>query len=266
MTRLRAATAVLAGLLLTGLWLRWAPAWVGTQVQGLAPATGEAVFTLSVFGPLLLLGLSGGMATGVAAFSPGRSSHRAVAMGGALGLGGLLLALALAAIAGALRISGGVVGAALLLGLATTILQVAAEEVLFRGWLQPLLARAIGAWAIPVVALAFAGLHLLAGGASGGWALVNLAGGGLLFGLLAQRHGGVAAPIAAHVAWNGGEQLLLGLDPNPGLGSFGALLDLDLVGAAHWGGSAEGLNASWAMTFALWALIVPLLLRWRSYS
>ncbi|MET0246329.1 MAG: CPBP family intramembrane glutamate endopeptidase, partial [Sphingomonas sp.] len=74
------------------------------------------------------------------------------------------------------------------------------------------------------------------------------------------RSGGIAAPIAAHFAWNGSEQLIFGLDPNPGVGPFGSVLDLDLAGAARWGGSAEGLNASVGMTIALLVVLVPLLI------
>jgi serine/threonine protein phosphatase PrpC len=44
------------------------------------------------------------------------------------------------------------------------------------------------------------------------------------------------------------------------VGSFGALVDLDLTGAALWGGSDEGLNGSIAMTLVLLVLLAPLLL------
>ena len=90
--------------------------------------------------------------------------------------------------------------------------------------------------------------------------LLNLFLGGLLFGLLAARSGGLAAAIAAHFSWNWAEQLLFGLDPNPGIGSFGSILNLELVGSSWWGGSDEGLNASIAMTFALAMLLAPLLI------
>ena len=50
--------------------------------------------------------------------------------------------------------------------------------------------------------------------------------------------------------------MLFGAAPNPGIGSYGALLDLDLVGALRWSGGEEGLNASLAALFALVALIV----------
>ena len=139
--------------------------------------------------------------------------------------------------------------------------QSASEELFFRGWLQPVLARAWGPIAaIAITAVAFAALHV-AGGARTPLTLLNLMLGGLLFGLLAWRSGGLAAPIAAHAGWNWSEAILFGLDPNPGAGGFGAVHDLDLLGPARWGGSPEGLNASIAMTFVLVALIVPLAAR-----
>lgn len=257
----RALAAAAAGLALTAAWLRWGPPLAASLAGEGAGAGVEAVFTLALFGPLLALALAGGAATGVPAWRSGERPSRAAARGGALGAAGLLLAVAYTALAGTLlRETGATVSAALLLGLLTVALQVAAEELLFRGWLQPLLARALGlSAAVVATALAFAALHLL-GGAAGALPLANLALGGLLFGLIAARDGGVAGAVAAHGAWNAGEQLLLGLDPNPGVGAFGALLDLDLAGAAGWGGSDSGLNGSWAMLFALVALSVPLAL------
>lgn len=265
----RAIAGTATGLVAAAALLAWLPGLVGRSVAGLGPAVGEAAFTVGVFGPLLLLGVAGGALTGVRAWAPGARAGARVAGGAALGLTGLLLALGLAAIAGTVRHGpGSSAGPGLLAGAAVVLVQVAAEEVYFRGWLQPLLARAVGERvAIPAIAVAFALLHLLAGGA-GALALVNLTLGGVLFGLLARADiagggivgGGIAGAVAAHFAWNAAEQLLLGVDPNPGVGGFGALFDLDLVGATRWGGSAEGLNASWAMASALAAVIAPLLL------
>lgn len=181
-------------------------------------------------------------------------------LGAAIGLGGLFAAFAYARIAGvAVSVPDTGAGAgALLLGTVATIVQTGGEEIYFRGWLQ----RALGdAWgpvaALLVTAIVFASLHLL-GGARAPLSLVNLLLGGLLFGLLAERSGGIAASTAAHLSWNWSEQLLLGLDPNPGTGSFGALFDHDLIGAALWGGSPEGLNASVAVTLVMAALLLPL--------
>jgi hypothetical protein len=144
-------------------------------------------------------------------------------------------------------------------GTALIVLQAGSEEVFFRGWLQPILVKAWGAAGIATTAVTFAALHLI-GGANSVVSVLNLFLGGLLFGLLAARYGGIAAAVAAHFAWNWAEQLLFGLYPNPGNGSFGSILNLDLAGSAWWGGSDEGLNASIAMTFALAILLAPLLI------
>jgi hypothetical protein len=152
----------------------------------------------------------------------------------------------------------------LLLGLGAIVVQVVAEEVYFRGWLEPALTRRWG-WTAGIVAaaLAFAALHV-AGGARAPISLVNLFLGGLMFGLFAARGGGLAAAVGAHLAWNAVEQLGYGLDPNPGVGSFGSLANLELAGAAIWGGSDQGLNGSIGMTIALLAIVVPLaLVSWR---
>ena len=262
-----AGAGALAGLMLAAVWLVWGPAWVAGRVGDDPGAVGELLFSAGVFTPLLLLGIAGGAATRITAWRPGARPWRALAIGAALGLGGLLAAAGLSMAAGTLIWRQlGPANAVLLLGVITIMWQVGAEELLFRGWLQPLLARAIGLpAALVTIAAAFAALHLLAGAGSGWLTLLNMMGGGLLFGTLAARNGGIAGAIGAHGAWNLGEQLLLGIDPNAGaVGSFGTLFDFDLDGASAWGGSAAGLNASWAMLIALAALVAPLLLRWRA--
>jgi membrane protease YdiL (CAAX protease family) len=144
----------------------------------------------------------------------------------------------------------------LLAGTVLTIIQCSAEEMLLRGWLQPVLAEHWHSWvAVIAAALVFAALHLL-GGARSPLTLVNLLLAGIFFGLLALRTGGIAAPIAAHFAWNWSEALLLGLDVNPGVGSYGALFNLELSGSSWWGGSQEGLNSSIGVTFVLVALVI----------
>jgi membrane protease YdiL (CAAX protease family) len=110
-----------------------------------------------------------------------------------------------------------------------------------------------------VTAFGFALLHFL-GGARDPLSLANLFLGGLLFGVLAWAGASIWPAMAAHFMWNAIEQLVFGLDPNPGLGGFGALANLDLVGASAWGGSGEGLNASIGMAFALLAILTPLIL------
>jgi membrane protease YdiL (CAAX protease family) len=258
----RTLGVVAAALVAIAAWLFFAPAAASELAGTTAGAMSEAIFTVVIFGPLLAFGLAGAAMSGLQAYQPGQSPLRAGGWGIAIGLGGVLLATGYAALAGTLEHgTGGGFSAALLVGLAVIAVQVAAEEMVFRGWLQPLLTRVTGSpVAIGGIAISFAALHMLAG-ARDMVGLINLTLGGVLFGLLAARGGGIAGAFAAHFAWNATEQLGLGLDPNPGLGSFGAIIDLDLVGALRWGGSEEGLNASWAMAIALCAFLVPLLLQ-----
>ena len=222
----------------------------------------ESLFTLIIFGSLLLFALVGGALLRVNPLRLGEKPGKRALVGLVFGAFGVVVATAYAGINGTLL--GGAMlradPAVLAWGVAIVLFQTGSEEIYFRGWLQPVLARRWGEHAAVIVAaLAFAGLHVM-GGARSPTTLLNMFLGGLLFGYLAAYGGGLAGPIAAHFAWNATEQLLLGLDPNPGLGSFGAFLDLELRGAPAWGGGEEGLNASIAMTFALFALIVPLLI------
>ena len=82
-------------------------------------------------------------------------------------------------------------------------------------------------------------------------ALLNLMLGGMAFGLLALRSGGLWAPFAAHTAWNWIESGVLGLEPNPGVGAGGSILDLDIVGAGLWSGGGDAMNGSLAATLVL---------------
>jgi hypothetical protein len=226
----------------------------------------ETITTIMVFGALLLFALAGGAAWKANALAPGRKPARMAAIGAALGVGGVCAAATYAWVAGAL-------GAGtpapfkpglLIWGTLVILFATAVEEIYFRGWLQPVLSAQYGTAAgVLLSALAFAALHLV-GSARSPLSLANLFLGGLLFGLLAARGGGIAGAVAAHLAWNWTEQIVLGLDPNPGVGSFGALFAFDLSGPALWGGSDEGMNASIAMTMALTAMLVPLVVLARS--
>lgn len=222
----------------------------------------ETLFVAVLFGGMILVALILGRLMGVNALQMGRRPLLALPLGAAIGAVGLLAALGYVALSGALTAGqGGGAGFAMILwGLAIIGVQAGAEEIYFRGWLQPVLQRAWGATiAVLLTATAFAGLHIM-GGARAPISLLNLLLGGLMFGLLALRGQGIAAALGAHIAWNATEQLAVGLDPNPGIGSFGAAIDYELVGRALWGGSEEGLNASIAMTFALLAIVVPLVM------
>lgn len=225
--------------------------------------TGYVLFYLVLFAPLILLSLVLGRL--------GR--HRVLRAGGRplwwtlvgllVGAGGLATCVFYAWLNGSLRPVAIDAQAQnhLMLGTAIVLLGVTAEELLFRGWLLGALQDMLGSsWAILLSAIAFSGFHWWAGGAAANVvSLANLLLGGLWFGLLAVRSGGILAPMAAHFAWNASESIVFGLDPNPGVDDLGALADYDLVGLPIWGGSGEGLNASIAMTLVLAALVIPLL-------
>ena len=249
--------------------LIWVAPLATTALLGLIgdPATLDAAFvdsafTIALFAPLLVLALVGARLTGVRAMAPGRRTGAGLGIGLAIGVGGICLAAGYAWLAGTVSRGDGA-GASLLPMIWSTVLvllQAGSEEVYFRGWLQPVLARSWGGAAAALVSAgAFALLHII-GGTSDPLSIANLFLGGLLFGLLTLRAGGIAAAVAGHFAWNWAEQALFGLIPNPGVSSFGSIMDFELVGASIWGGSEEGLNASLAMTVVLAAFIAPLLI------
>lgn len=246
----------------------WIGAVIGPDRLAAEPALVEALFNLLVFVPLIVVGIVGAMFDRRNALAPGTRPLASFGLGTVIGLAGLSVAVLYGYLAGALTsnpvAASTSASGVLLLGLGAIVVQVTGEEIYFRGWLQPALTRRWG-WAAGIVAsaLAFAALHV-AGGARAPISLVNLFLGGLMFGLFAARGGGLAAAVGAHLAWNALEQLGYGLDPNPGIGSFGAIADLELAGAAVWGGSDQGLNGSIGMTIALLAIVVPLAMTsWR---
>jgi len=263
----RPVPVLLAALVLCGAVVAaamWLLPPLSAALAGVSPAVVELLFTVLLFVPLAGIAFWGRRLSAVEAAADAAPRAQALTAGVLTGVGGLALALALARTAGAVGPgAAGPVSAgafALLLGTTAVLGQSAAEELFFRGWLQPVLVRSWGpAAGVAATAAAFAALHL-AGGARSPATLVNLAAGGVLFGLLALRSGGLWAPVAAHAAWNWSEIVGLGLSPNPGIGSFGSLVDLDLVGSPWWGGSDEGLNASGAAALVLVALVLPLLI------
>ncbi|MDP3908198.1 CPBP family intramembrane glutamic endopeptidase [Novosphingobium sp.] len=188
----------------------------------------------------------------------------ACALGLGLGAGGMMFSLLQAwlgnhVIVAPANAATTALASSLLVGAALIFFEAAVEEICFRGWLQRRLATRISpAAAVVLAAIAFSLLHIF-GGARSPLALVNIFLAGVFFGVLAQRTGSIWAAIWAHFGWNWAETSLFGLSPNPGAPGFGAVFDLDLVGAPIWGGSAEGLNASVAITIVLVALLLPLL-------
>lgn len=220
-----------------------------------------SLYYAELFLPLIGFALLLGMVGHQRVCRAGETPVRWMAIGTATGFGGLILTVAYAWLNGGLtrNPSDGIGIGLLLLGIALTLFQVFAEEILFRGWLQPALIDRIGVPAsILLGAALFASFHL-AGGGRAPLSLLNLALGGVWFGLLALRSGGILASIAAHFTWNVVEDLCLGLTPNPGTGPLGALTDLNLMGTSLWGSNEEGLNASIGTAIVLVALILPLL-------
>jgi hypothetical protein len=268
---MRGVVTLVAAIAVCALIVFFGPGLAERAIPLLGPAQAEnlplieTLFTAIIFGPLLVAALAGGAIAKLNPLALGRDRPAMLAAGLAVGLGGIVAATGFGWLAGNLRPGPGPMasGGLLLWGSLVVLFAAAVEEVYFRGWLQPVLARQFGTpVAILLSAVAFSALHVM-GGARSPTTLANLFLGGLLFGLLAARGGGIAGAVAAHFGWNWLEGIGFGLDPNPGLGSYGALVDLELSGSALWGGSEEGLNASLAMTLTLAALLVPMLILMR---
>ena len=236
---------------------------IGERITVDSVITGNVLFYAVLFVPLILLSLLLGLLGRHRVLRAGDSPLRWVLVGLLIGAGGLATCVLYVWLNGSLRPLpiDALAQNHLILGTAIVLLGVAAEELLFRGWLLSALQDMLGSsWAVLLSAIAFSGFHWWAGGAAADVvSLANLLLGGMWFGLLAVRSGGILAPMAAHFAWNASESIVFGLDPNPGVDELGALTNYDLVGLPMWGGSGEGLNASIAMTFVLAALVVPLL-------
>ncbi len=251
-----------------GLAAAWG--WIGfaQKLGDTIDTQSVAVLALLFYGliylPIILIAAILGMICGVHIFRAGAHPAKWLLIGLGTGAAGLALTALYAALNGGVTRGEGAHSGAemLLLGVALTLLTTCAEELLLRGWLQPLLIRLTGRAlpAILIAALASAALQLV-GGTFAWLPFINLTLAGALFGLLANLSGGLIAPIAAHFVWNVLEDLGLGLMPNPGTGPFGALRDFDLLGAPLWGGSEAGLAGGIGMTIVLAALLLPVLTR-----
>ncbi len=138
------------------------------------------------------------------------------------------------------------------------VVQGAAEEVLTRGWLLPLLTvrhgLGIGVFAS---AMLFAALHVLNPGVTL-LALLNL----FLFGVFAAwyalREGSLWGICGCHSAWNWALGNLLGLSVS-GMSVEGSLLHLQLEGADSLTGGAFGPEGGWGVTLSLllaWGILI----------
>jgi membrane protease YdiL (CAAX protease family) len=186
-------------------------------------------------------------------------------LGFVIGFSCLVAALAMTYAAGAAHLAPGahVALASALPGVVVAgllvLLQCWAEEALFRGWLQPVLCERWGVWAgLGVTTVVFGIAHSFR--TPSVIAVLNACLAGLLFGLLALRTGGLAAPIAAHFGYNWAEQSIFGLTPNPGVDAMGTLFDFDLGGPRIFSGGSDELNGSISVTIAFAAVILVLAL------
>jgi membrane protease YdiL (CAAX protease family) len=243
-----AVTAALAGLLAVG--------WAMGQIEG---AWSPAAQTLAMSAAVIMLAVVAGRVAGTGLMGFGVRWRHWSLVGAAMGLGAIAWCALSLALGGRLTATQEFAGIVTLGGMAVTLAQVSAEEMLFRGAIQP----AIGRVAPPLAAIAgtaaaFALLHL-----AGAWGAprtaLNIFLAGCWLGLLAERSHGLVAPVAAHWGWNAGELTVLGLFPNPGTGPWGALWGHDIVAGAVWGGGQEGLNASFLATMVLGAMTLALL-------
>jgi membrane protease YdiL (CAAX protease family) len=260
--------AVLAAAVAVGVLSRVLGGMIPQAVAELLPGPfgaqlGMALLYVLVFAPLWMTAGLGAMAERRVVWRSEPRPLLAGAGGLLLALAGLAVAVGIAAAAGAVRHGaeagqGGGAGVGVLLGLAVFAYQAGGEEVLFRGWMQPVLGARLGPWlGLLATALAFGLLHLV-GDRHTPLAMLNLVLAGLMFGLLALRSGGLWAAFCAHAAWNWAESCAAGLDPNPGVGAFGALTDLDLAGPPLWSGAGDALNGSLALTLVLTVIVATL--------
>lgn len=249
-----------------GGWL-----WYSKFIQLDMPDIGTsiAMFYLVVFGPIMAIGILCGLITGKPVLRAGPRPLLWLVLGMLAGTAAIGATVGLAWLAGAVQPAppGGMPAMPLVsLGFGLALFGVIAEEAMFRGWLQPVLVEWIGVpGGVVAGAITFAAFHAIIAT----WdpvSLVNMFLGGLLFGLLALRSGGLLAPIAAHFAYNAIEDNGLGLVPDGLGGALGSVFDLGLAGTPVWGGGPDGLNASIGTSAILVALCLPLLLRAGSMS
>lgn len=231
-----------------GAWLADAGSALGSPWSAMLAEGGPR---LALFGALWAVAVAAARIQGRSPWKSGRAWPIALCAGLALGAGTFCASVAIAALAGAVSFASGAAPApdwaALLVEAGLVAFQASAEEVYFRGWLQPLFCADWGPWlGLAATAVLFGALHLISG-AQAPLAVFNLVLAGLLFGLLALRTGALTAGVAAHFGWNWTESGALGLGTDPA----GSIARLRLAGGGIWNGGVDGLNGSPALTLAL---------------
>ena len=200
--------------------------------------------------------------------APTRAALRASAIGIALGVAMILLAVALMLLTGDLTFARdhGTVAAALgtmATSFAVLLLPAAADEAVFRGYPIQVLARAGGApLAVLTTSAAFAAVH--AGNPEiGTLALTNIFLAGVLLGVVYLRTASLWAATAVHLGWNWGMAGLFDL-PVSGLGWIQVPAFEPVVsGPGWWNGGAFGPEGGVIGTIVfVGATVVALRTRW----
>lgn len=186
--------------------------------------------------------------------------------GGAIGGLGFTATLALAALIGGVEPATAYPdhrGAAALVGVGLFLLgfcvQGSAEEVVFRGWLLPTVARHWGPW--PAIGLSsglFAAIHGLNPNLNP-IAVVNLALFGAVMGVWAWREGSIWGVCGCHALWNWTQANVFGQAVSGIVMPGGALAPLTLTGPSWLTGGAFGPEGGLAWTFALAIGLIALL-------
>ncbi|MGD8627371.1 MAG: CPBP family intramembrane metalloprotease [Anaerolineae bacterium] len=129
--------------------------------------------------------------------------------------------------------------------------QGSSEEILFRGWLMPVVGARHRPWAgVLLAALSFATLHAL--NLSVSWlALLNLTLVGLFFSFYALWEGGIWGVCGFHLAWNWAQGNLFGFEVSGNPPAGGALLPLAASGPRLLTGGGFGPEGGLAVTAVL---------------
>jgi serine/threonine protein phosphatase Stp1 len=254
-----AALAIAASILYVGFDIE--DSVVTTTGLSWIPVLTDISSLLIVFPLILLAAVLAGRLTGVNALALGQVPKGSGFVGLLLGLALISVAVGISFATGSAKFVGD--GSPLnipAMAFASLVYLIVAigEEALFRGWLQPFIARYWGATAAAVIAAAtFAAAHSIFV-SNPPLVIANLFLGGLVMGFLAVRYGGIAAPVMFHFGWNWADYFFFALTPNPGKLSFGAIVDVDLSGSAQIGGIVDGMMANIFATLILLAMAAAL--------
>jgi hypothetical protein len=150
--------------------------------------------------------------------------------------------------------------AAVILVLAGWLVQGAAEEVITRGWLLPVIgARYKPLWGIVVSSLIFSLFHLINPNLSL-IAVMNLILFGLFAALYALSEGGLWGIFSIHSAWNWAQGHIFGFEVSGGQASGGTLLNLMEIGPDFITGGPFGPEGGLSVTAVL---VVACLAVWK---